>query len=296
MIKNHKTETMLFHRQKIQHAMGYLSRNVSEPVPLLKLGEIAGVDPFHLNKLFVNYLGITPFEYHQYIRIGNAARLLREKEISITEICFAAGYETPSSFSKAFKKLLHFSPSQFRKLNGTAQTLKRFSHMLPFNRVAVSKPLIKALPEIPIFFVKKSGFHNGLYFEAGREGAAEICGFVNHYGLEKSTKTIIALFPEPPLGMDDPQNTVLIGGFHNGGVKASGNIKTDILPAGKWAIFQHQGPWEFLVQSIEQIYLNWLPFSNKQLTSTPPFIHHVNDSTNTATQEKLITNIYVQII
>ncbi len=295
MIKNHSTETMLYHRQRILHIMGYLSKSVSEPVPLLKMGEIAGVDPFHLNKLFVNYLGITPFEYHQYIRIGYATRLLKKKEISITDICFATGYETPSSFSKAFKKLLHFSPSQFRKMNGTERTLKRFSHVLPFNHVAVSKPIIKKLPEIPIFFVEKSGYYDGMYFEAGREGSIEISEFVQQFGLEESTETIIALFPEPPLGMDDPQNTVLIGGFHNGDVKASGNIETDILPAGKWAIFQHQGPWEFLIQSIEQIYLNWLPFSNKQPTATTPFIHHVNDST-TATPEELITNIYIQII
>lgn len=70
----------------------------------------------HMRRLFREQTGKTPIEYLTYIRINNAKRLLRNKNISnntITEISELSGYSDVSYFSSAFKKATGKSPTEY---------------------------------------------------------------------------------------------------------------------------------------------------------------------------------------
>lgn len=49
------------------------------------------------------------------IRIGYACKLLLEENLSITEICFAAGFNNLSNFNRQFRAITHVSPRQYRQ-------------------------------------------------------------------------------------------------------------------------------------------------------------------------------------
>jgi len=44
-----------------------------------------------------------------------ACKLILEKELGITQICYEAGFNNPSAFSQIFKRLKGVSPNNYRK-------------------------------------------------------------------------------------------------------------------------------------------------------------------------------------
>lgn len=51
------------------------------------------------------------------LRMRIATTLLRDTELPILEICERTGFNDISYFSKAFKKEINYTPSEYRKLN-----------------------------------------------------------------------------------------------------------------------------------------------------------------------------------
>jgi AraC-like DNA-binding protein len=50
------------------------------------------------------------------LRYEHAARLLRESDATALEIALEVGYEDPSHFSRAFKRIAGVSPREYRRL------------------------------------------------------------------------------------------------------------------------------------------------------------------------------------
>lgn len=59
--------------------------------------------------------GMTPNGYLQELRIERARGLLIETGRTVSDICFAVGYQDPPSFSRLFTKLTGLTPNAFRK-------------------------------------------------------------------------------------------------------------------------------------------------------------------------------------
>lgn len=59
--------------------------------------------------------GMSTTEFIRVHRVKYASELLKNKELSISEICFASGFESTSYFSKQFKIIFGCSPKEYRK-------------------------------------------------------------------------------------------------------------------------------------------------------------------------------------
>lgn len=59
--------------------------------------------------------GMSATEFIRVHRVKNASELLKNKELAISEICFASGFESTSYFSKQFKIVFGCSPKEYRK-------------------------------------------------------------------------------------------------------------------------------------------------------------------------------------
>jgi AraC-like DNA-binding protein len=69
-----------------------------------------------LLRLFKKYYGVTPGQYLTDKRIENSKRYL-QNGMSVTDTCFAVGFESPSSFSTLFKNKTGIAPAAFQKSN-----------------------------------------------------------------------------------------------------------------------------------------------------------------------------------
>jgi AraC-like DNA-binding protein len=79
-----------------------------------KLARIVGMNRTKLRALFKQVCGTTLAEYHTAALMGEADRLLRETDLTISEIAFKLGYGDASSFSAAYKRVHGHSPGYFR--------------------------------------------------------------------------------------------------------------------------------------------------------------------------------------
>ena len=71
------------------------------------------VSKFHLLRLFKKHYGLTPRQYLIDKRIEKSKEQLK-KEMSVTETCFAVGFESLGSFSTLFNTKTGKSPSEFQ--------------------------------------------------------------------------------------------------------------------------------------------------------------------------------------
>ncbi|SFE88677.1 AraC-type DNA-binding protein [Paenibacillus algorifonticola] len=73
-----------------------------------------GVNRTHFTKQFSKAYGITPVQYIQQLKMGEAKRLLAQTGYTLSEIASSIGFPDLFSFSKAFKKNMGVAPKQYR--------------------------------------------------------------------------------------------------------------------------------------------------------------------------------------
>ncbi len=86
-----------------------------EAWPVRRLAEISGVSEAHFARSFKRAFGLPPHRYLLTRRIEQAAALLRESDLSITEIAFATGWESLGTFGRIFRDVTGYSPGALRE-------------------------------------------------------------------------------------------------------------------------------------------------------------------------------------
>ena len=108
------------------------------PTPLPEIGELAAslhVSREHFSRVFRRQMGVSPQEWINQERINRACRLLCATDFSNKQIAFQLGYNETSSFVRAFRRAMKFSPQQFRQ---NAQDLAAPFRLNPQNSKASS--------------------------------------------------------------------------------------------------------------------------------------------------------------
>lgn len=99
---------------KLLIVTNYINENISAEIKLSDLAALAGISQFHFSRLFKQSVGISPIEYLLKQRIERAKLLLKNSELSVTEIALACGFNSHSHLGKYFRQLTGFSPSEYR--------------------------------------------------------------------------------------------------------------------------------------------------------------------------------------
>jgi AraC-like DNA-binding protein len=94
-----------------------LRQNLSHQWTVEEMAAIAGMGTTLFNEKVKNYTGFTPLNYLINIRISEAIKLLKKKNVTITDIALDTGFYSSQHFSTTFKKLTGYTPSEFRKIN-----------------------------------------------------------------------------------------------------------------------------------------------------------------------------------
>ncbi len=79
--------------------------------------EQAGLQPKQLYRLIKKYLDLSPVEYIRNMRLDHAAALLAAKDLTVSEVMYRSGFNSPSYFAKCFRQRFHTSPGEY---NGEA--------------------------------------------------------------------------------------------------------------------------------------------------------------------------------
>ena len=105
------SESLLPH---LRRAKDHVDRHFASDLDLGSLASVAGVSKFHFARTFELTYGETPIRYLTRRRIERAQDLLRNANLTVTEICQYVGFASLGSFSSRFTALVGESPSAYR--------------------------------------------------------------------------------------------------------------------------------------------------------------------------------------
>ena len=99
----------------LAYVLQYIHVHFAERVTLDELAALEHISKSYLSRQFKQQTGMTVVAYMNQFRIETAKRLLTGSEMSVNEIAYQVGFESPKYFYRTFKKLTDESPASFRR-------------------------------------------------------------------------------------------------------------------------------------------------------------------------------------
>lgn len=90
-----------------------LQSHPDEPPNISQLAKLAGMSEPKLRKLFKQTFGKGVFEFYQYTRMQEAARLLKEGKLNVSEVGYQLGFTNLSHFSRVFEEYIGIKPKRY---------------------------------------------------------------------------------------------------------------------------------------------------------------------------------------
>lgn len=92
----------------------FIEEHSGEELSLRRVAKAVNINPNYLSERFKQVTGMNFVEYVACTRFEKACKLLHDGSLRISDIAFAAGFQSLSQFNRVFKKLGGKSPTQFR--------------------------------------------------------------------------------------------------------------------------------------------------------------------------------------
>lgn len=97
--------------QKIAKATHYLQTHFREAVSIETLAALCGMSLSSFHSHFKQTTTLSPLQYQKSLRLMEAKRLIIEENAAIAHAAYQVGYESPSQFSREYKRYFGTSPS-----------------------------------------------------------------------------------------------------------------------------------------------------------------------------------------
>ncbi|MBI9112971.1 GyrI-like domain-containing protein [Maridesulfovibrio ferrireducens] len=289
------------YNERMMDVLLYIQKNLDLELPSEELAEAACFSIVHFHRIFKGMTGESLKEHIRRLRLEKAAYKLCYENDTIINISLDAQYESPETFSRAFKKMFRLPPSDYR-LKSRELASPRVSSGIYYSPAPLPKTLtingspitlkvdVREREDISVAFIR----HIGSYFEVGKAWE-KLCGWAALKKLLNSQTEFIGIC------YDDPSVTPLGKIRYDASISTSGSIMpegeigTQIVSGGKYAVGTHYGPYEGLQSAYREFYGKWLPTSSYQLKNNiPSFEKYINTPEDTAPKD-LITEIYLGI-
>ena len=122
---------------KIKQAIEFLNKNFKDQPSLDVIAEHVHLSPFHFQKLFTNWAGVSPKKYLQFLTLDYAKEALRCSQASILEASIDTGLSSPSRLHDLFVNVEAMTPKEYK--NGGESLMIDYSFAeTPFGLIIVA--------------------------------------------------------------------------------------------------------------------------------------------------------------
>lgn len=104
-------------RNMLAETLKYIDSNFTDELRIRQLALKSYLSPDYFRKVFKEITGLTPIEYVNSIRMSKASKLLEDDRIPIARVAEMVGINDVNYFSRLFKAIFGYSPSEYRKRN-----------------------------------------------------------------------------------------------------------------------------------------------------------------------------------
>lgn len=272
--------------QRINKVVAYINNHLDEALELKTLANEAALSDFHFHRIFKALKGEAIGGYITRLRLEATARLLRYTALTIEEIAFNIGYETPASLSKAFKKQYGISPTEYRTNKDTYIMKKEIINP----DLALKTPKIVTLEPKNLIYVALTGAYGSLDYGKAYE---QLWAVIKAQKLfTKGIESICISYDDPKITEGSLQRSDVCLAIHKPATPQD-EVSCKTLAGGKYAVFFYQGSYENLSQVYDTA-VRWVIDHQYTLREEPFFEKYLNDAHRTP-KEKLKTEIYIPI-
>lgn len=97
--------------QQVSRAIDWIKRNFREPFSIEAAADAARMSPSALHLHFKAVTRLTPLQYQKQLRLQEARRLILTNSMDAAATAFLVGYESPSQFSREYRRLFGAPPA-----------------------------------------------------------------------------------------------------------------------------------------------------------------------------------------
>jgi AraC family transcriptional regulator of adaptative response/methylated-DNA-[protein]-cysteine methyltransferase len=123
--------------RRIERAIRFLEEHTNDQPALDEVARYIGLSPFHCQRLFKRWAGVSPKKFLQFLTIGYAKRLLRNSA-SVLDTAYQVGLSGPGRLHDLFVSVEAVTPGEFKSL-GAALVIRYGFHMTPFGECLVAE-------------------------------------------------------------------------------------------------------------------------------------------------------------
>ena len=206
-------------------AIDYIEKHLTKEIDVGAMAKMAQMSIYEFRRVFSFAAGISLSEYIRRRRLSAAAQEMKTAA-SVTEVALKYGYDTPSSFSRAFKEFHGISPSQFMQSGEKVNLFTRIG----FDFQCTGGQLIR--------------------YEIREEDGFYVCGLTGMSSLEDTEccEDVWQQFNE----QEPENNEVLYAAYQNGenavictigkrSVRKDEERNNIYIPPARWVCFQMRG-------------------------------------------------------
>lgn len=264
--------------QSVYKVIFYIEQNYNKDLTLEELSKVASFSKYHFHRIFKSIIGENLSDYIRRVRLSSTTLKFKTNQ-KITEIALDSGYETNSSFSKAFKKHFGITPKEFSK---NAKKKKGNTMLMPE---------ILEIEDIEVLYARATG----AYTESVPQAWSQLTEFAYKNSVLEKVKTRYGIgHDNPNVTEDEKIRFDACFELDDASIKPANEILAKTISGGKYAKFLHKGSYENLGQTHELI-SNWIIENGAELRDAPMFDKYLDLDPREIKPENLKTEIYVPL-
>jgi AraC family transcriptional regulator of adaptative response/methylated-DNA-[protein]-cysteine methyltransferase len=123
--------------QRIADAINYIRLNFKEQPNLDEVAEKVSLSPFHFQRMFTEWAGISPKKFLQYLSVEYAKSILKEKQATLFDAAFATGLSGTGRLHDLFINIEGMTPAEYKN-GGKALSINYSFAESPFGNIIVA--------------------------------------------------------------------------------------------------------------------------------------------------------------
>ena len=247
--------------EKLNQSITYIENNLENTIDYNEAAKIACCSTFHYQRMFSYISEVTLSEYIRRRRMTKAAFELQNSNIRILELSVKYGYDSPTSFSRAFQSIHNISPSAARQKGIILKTYPKLVFSITVKGDGEMQYRIEEKKEIRIVGIRKE-------IETEMEKNFEtVPEFWKETTKSELLPRICQMVNQPPYGIlgvtiyQSPEEY-----YHYIAAATDKPVPDEmieyVIPAATWVIFECTGQLPDTVQKLyRRFYSEWLPTS-----------------------------------